>query len=391
MRYILTTVFSFFMVGIFAQTPIPTVNIAVKDTVPYIEKITVGEGDAASELTLTILFNEKYNTLKATLSADDSFLTFAEPVRFKETKSPWLWRTYLSPKKMPYTINYEYGSKYRYTKGYLKKLRQPKNGNIYEPLFTVYGMSPVGVEDQYMVNTEVYQLFQVDSTRTDVFLDLGDVISMSIGKKSRPGKMKYNLNSLTNLSKKYKVTLQRDLCSSYGDSIQAMTNKISTLEGYFKLLQEMYVSFDNDPSKGGAAMFNTIKEVVMAKLLEFPKWHECDQLQNSFLQYNSLAAQINDMKCELNIPDEQYDDVDPRNPRLDVPTLLNIIRNIDRIKLKLISATDGEEREDLQKMAEGLIVDGQDLIDSSIIISDREKTVRDNYYKAVESYKKYNK
>ena len=391
MKYIITSVLSFLVLSTFAQSPIPTENIAVKDTVPYTEKITIGEGDAASEVTLTLLFSEEYNTLTATLSSDNPFLSFAEPVRYKETKKKQLFRTYLSPKKMPYTVNYEYKSKFRYTKEYLKKLRQPRDGNVYQPLFSVYGMSPIGREQQYMVNNSVFQIFQIDSTRNDVFIDLGDVISVVKAKRARPGRMRYKLTALSNINKKYKVTLSRDLCAGFKDSISAVEQKTKALDGYLQLLQEMSDNFNISPSKGGVAMFNTIKNVVTAKYEDYPKRHDCPALSNSFAQYNAIMDKINSMECVINIPDEIDDDVDPRNPRLDVSTLLNIIRNLDRIKLKMISAKDEAEKEDLKSMAEGLILDGEDLIEESTIISNREINARDNFYKAVDSYKKYSK
>lgn len=386
MRYILATIISLFVFGIYAQQPIPTQDIAVKDTVPYTEKITVGED---TELTLTISFSEKYNILTASLSSESRFLSFAEPVRYKETKRQWLWKNYLSPKKMPYPINFEYGSKYRYSKGFLKKLRRPKDGNIYQPLFTVYGMAPMGFEQQYMVNDSVFQIFQVDSTRNDVFIDLGDIITMAVTSKSRPGKMRYKLSTLNHLDKKYKITLQRNLCSGMADTIAAVERSVRLLDDNLKLLQELHANFENAPSKGGVTMFNTIKDVLMKKCVEYPKWDPCTQLQQGYQQYNDIVAQISAIECVLNIPEEDLDDIDPRNPRLDVPTLLNIIRTLDRIKLNIVSATDEDEIQDLKLMAEGLIGDGQDLIDSSSIISDREKKTRDNFYSAVESFKRY--
>ena len=163
------------------------------------------------------------------------------------------------------------------------------------------------------------------------------------------------------------------------------------MDGYYQLLQEMSGNFDISPSKGGVAMFNTINNVVTAKFEEYPKWHDCPNLANSFAQYNAIVDKINSMECVINFPDELDDEFDPTDPRLDVSTLFNIIRNLDRIKLKMVSSKDPAEKEDLKSMAEVMILDGENLIEESTIISKKEITARYNFYKAVESYKKYSK
>ncbi|MCF0202009.1 MAG: hypothetical protein HUK08_01465 [Bacteroidaceae bacterium] len=378
-----------------AQAPSVTKDITIGDTLIYTEDISLG-GTPELKATLKVMFSDADNNVVVRLvkkpDAEGSILGFTAPVRYKHIAKGALWIRLFNPKRMPYPVSYDLDTYYRMKKDFRELIPTPRDGYSFTPWVTGYGMFPVQQPIQNMENDSIEQRFTIKDIHEDVFMQLGDILGMQRNKRRILGMQVQNL-LMVRSDQKYRITVQRDTCFLYKDTVNIMRNELAELRKDSTLLATMQQNFNKQPSKGGADMFNEVQGRVLAKRKLQPLWHICSDLLAAYGEYNAILDAMNKMECVYVAPPPTPAEIEAKEnagkPPLDIPSMLKLIRSMDGTKVRLVTTTDPYEKADLMKVARMAIADGNDMLKKSRVLTSSEKKTRDLFHKAVNSLNKY--
>lgn len=384
-----------------AQTP-ATKTIELSDTLSYSEDIALG-GSPALTATLRFSYSEADTTLTVCLKpkADDTqkqatyVFGFNTPVRYKEVVGSGfefmgirLTRPRLKPEHMPYPVSSKWTTRYRLTSEFRSQVAKPRNGYVFQPWVTGYGMDEFATDNQSMLNDSIERRFRISNTFEDVFVHMGNIIGMVEHKRSRAGRERYELTTMKSPDSRYRIRIKRDTCMAYQDTLASLRRQLDAMRKDSVLLGTLHNRFHVKPTKTGSDMFNGAYAIIMPKYKTQPQWHPCTEMWACYDQYNALLKSMTAMECTYEEPEDGDPETQPEMQPLDVPALLKLTRNINRAKLQLISAVDKIDIANIIAMCELFISDGEDMISKSSINTERERTARDNFEKAVESFTK---
>ena len=353
-------------------------QITVEEGVPYVDHVALVEGSKDMDLLVKFTFDEANNSLKVNLISYKKLFVFQDNIRYKKTKR---FRK-LIPQKLPYVVQVEELTSYKYTKP-LRKSIKPKRKHVFKRWITTEGLQPQPTEYK-MVNDYIEQKFDILPKRSEVIVRLRDVLVMNEKLKSK-NKKRYELFFQTNLNRDYEITIKRNPCFGKEELLLSAQQQRENVEKAFLSMQDKFGPKSGAPSKAKVALFDEMKALMLEQFTYVQEASECPQIQQEIASYNAYVDSITAMK---------YAYVEKTVARksaalsMSAETILQMARKIDNAVNRWQLSTDEVEKEDLVNECKSIIQTVSGQINKSMSMSPQQISAVQVFNKAKAYYKK---
>ena len=346
-------------------------RIEVSGTTPYVDHVSLMPGSSDMDLLVKIAFDEPNNSLTVSLISYRKLFVFQADVRYAQV----VRRRRLQPDRLPYPVESDEQARYVLTKPVKKSLGTARK-YVFKRWIEYEGLQPQPV-DYNMVNDYIEQRFDILYKEAAVSFTLRDLLVMD-GPITRK-KTEYDLFFLTDLDRKYEVTIQRDPCFGKEEAIALSATQLENIKTGFAAFEQKFgrnIFFKTSDSE---KLFEKMKALLSEQFPRKEETNACPQIQANIDAYNAYVDSIQQMQGQFRVENHFR----PKAVMLGLSAdyILNAARQIDNQVNRWLLSSDKIEKRDLETSCRQLIDQIQAKINqASDLTSEQQSAVRIFFY-----------
>ena len=349
-------------------------NIEIDGYNPYVDHISLIEGNTDMDLIIKISFNEPQNSLKVSLISYRKLFVFQNDVRYSSVVR---WHK-LRPNKLPYVVETDEIAKYHMNKSLRKSIR-PKRKHIFERWIEYEGLQPQPT-DYKMVNDFIEQGFDILQQKNNVSVTLQDILIMN--EEIKGLKKKYDMFFQKDLGIKYNISILRDPCFGKEEIIQTHKTQLENIKAGFTSLSQHAKKLSKYRTPNGEKIINEMKDILLKQFPENSDTSACPEIKKSISSYNAYIDSIKQLKV---VPAVQKR-ASQIHTELNVDYILSLAKTIDQNVNKWLLSTDSIEKKDLIKSCKEIINKAQIYINTTSTKNESQKNAVHIFYAAEEFF-----
>lgn len=353
-------------------------DIEIDGSTPYVDYVSLVEGNKDMDLIIKILFDEPQNSLRVSLVSYRKLFVFQNNVRYSSIVR---WHK-LRPNKLPYVVETDEFAKYHMNKS-IRKSIHPKRKHVFKRWIEYEGLQPQPM-DYKMVNDFIEQAFDILPKKNDVSVTLHDILVMN--EEIKGVKKKYDLFLQTDLDRKYNIHIKRDPCFGKEEMIQASTAQLENIKAGFAALSKNAKKLSQYNSPNGEKLVNEMKDVLLKQFPKNGETSECPEIAENISNYNSYVDSI--QYLVFTPPVDKRKDSSHVHAELDENYILSLAKKIDQNVNRWLLTTDSIEKKDLVKSCNEIVNQAFAHIDISTIRTESQKSAVNTLYAAEDFFRK---
>lgn len=351
-------------------------NIEIDGDTPYVDYVSLVEGDKDMDLIIKILFDEPQNSLKVSLISYRKLFAFQNDVRYSSIVR---WHK-LRPGKLPYVVETDEYAKYHMNKS-LRKSIHPKRKHVFKRWIEYEGLQPQPTVYK-MVNDFIEQRFDILPKRNDVTVSLHDVLVMN--EEIKGIKKKYDLFLQTDLDRKYNIHIKRDPCFGKEELIQASNVQLESIKAGFATLSQNAKKLSQHNTPNAGKVIDEMKDILLEQFPKNEETSECPEICENISSYNSYVDSISQLKFVSAVDLSKKKAYSELNDNY----ILTLAKKIDQNVNQWLLSSDDIEKKDLVASCNEIINQALSHIETTSIINERQKSAVNIFYAAKEFFQK---
>lgn len=327
-----------------AQTSKP---VTLTDQTPFTDNLVVNGKDGDINMTLSLAFDEKANTVKLKLQSERKLFVFWENIKYRKV---FTWKR-LRTDRLSYTMTGNTADEFHRIPYFYKALPKPHCRYMFHAWTDVQGLRALGAP-RSIINDSLTQTFALVDTAEFISIRLRDILLVD-EVKQKGAAHSYALTFGADLNTEYRITLQRNPCFGLEAQIATAQNArdaiIHSYEAFKSIYNNGVVS-----SEEGEKLFHDLQDALQIQFPVYQDSNACPAIQEAYEVYNQYIDSIKALSVTLQLP------VDERT--LNVKIILANSRTIDSNVTRWLTSKDRYERTDLAEQCRAIIADTKNMI-----------------------------
>lgn len=359
-------------------------NITVSNDNPYTDHISLKDDSRDMALMVKFAFDEPTNTLRVTLISYRPLFVFPVDTPCRQLAK----RRKVNADKLPFVVNAEPATTYRFTKEYWQAIDKPRKKHVFKKwIDCTAGLSPMPMEYN-MVNDYVEQDFSITNKANAAIVTLHDVLMLEQDTEAKAGKKRYDIVWGGDINTDYIIDIQRDPCFGLDEELSAADNLLNAVTAAYGNLTGRYGSgvVDNKESLNN---FNEMRQLLLEQYPHRNDSTACPVLQEKWDSYNTVVDNIAAMTCSVRkrtatatggAHGAANAQGSGAHGALNAGYILTQARQIDNAVARWLATKDAAERADMKKQCADIIK----MVEGSI---SRQRSVTQQQHNAIKIFR----
>ena len=359
-------------------------DIVVSAQHSFTDNLSLNPDSRDLDVMVKVVFNENDNTLTVSLISYRNLFVFRDDARYNQVVKG----NKIKVENLPYVAETAPLTQYRLTGDLRKMLPKDKKEFVFNSWCQVDGMQ-VQQTPYKMVNDFIEQTFDIKPNRNNVTFTLRDILVMDKTSKPDAKKTVYDFVFWRDLNTRYAVTLQRDPCIVQAAALESAKAAAAGVKQSLDSLRSNYKTL-SVTTQSQLDNFKKIKETLVNQFQPHDTVNPCEQINEVWRDYNAVVDTIAAFNVKLETPEQHLKaqgDASVANKAVDTQTLYSSARTLDRLTNDWILSNDYNERKEIVKSGNEIIINIEKMITSSAINTPEQHQAVNIFRKAAQYHK----